>query len=143
MNWKNEAIDRLTRYSAMAQAVENIPKEISRLERSIQKLRSHNMEKIPTSKNPAPGDDALISNIIKRQELCDSYENAKIWVDTTQQALSVLSPDEKNIISSMYITPERGVVSKLCMDLGVEQSSIYRKRDQALYRFTMALYGIA
>ena len=143
MNWKNEAIDRLTRYSAMAQAVENIPKEISRLEQSIQELRGHNMEKIPTSKNPAPGDDALIGNIIKRQELCDSYENAKIWVETTRQALSVLSPDEKNIISSMYITPERGVVSKLCMDLGVEQSSIYRKRDQALYRFTMALYGVA
>ena len=81
MNWKNEAIERLTRYSAMAQAVENIPKEITRLERSIQELRGCDPAKAPSAKNPGPGDDVLIGNIIKRQELSDSYENARIWVD--------------------------------------------------------------
>lgn len=143
MNWKNEAIERLTRYSAMAQAVENIPKEITRLERSIQELRGCDPAKAPSSKNPGPGDDVLIGNIIKRQELSDSYENARIWVDTTQQALSVLNAEEKTILTKMYVTPERGVVNQLCLALGVEQSSVYRKRDQALYRFTMALYGTA
>ncbi len=143
MNWKNEAIERLTRYSAMAQAVENIPKEITRLERSIQELRGCDPAKAPSAKNPGPRDDVLIGNIIKRQELNDSYENAKIWVDTTQQALSVLNAEEKTILTKMYVTPERGVVNQLCLALGVEQSSIYRKRDQALYRFTMALYGTA
>lgn len=143
MNWKNEAIDRLTRYSAMTQAVENIPKEITRLERAIQELRGSDPSKIPSGKNPGPRDDALIGNIIKRQELCDSYENAKIWVDTTDQAMSVLNGEEKTILTRMYVTPERGVVNELCLSLGVEQSSIYRKRDQALYRFTMALYGTA
>lgn len=143
MNWKNEAIERLTRYSAMAQAVENIPKEITRLERSIQELRGCDPAKAPSAKNPGPGDDVLIGNIIKRQELSDSYENARIWVDTTQQALSVLNAEEKTILTKMYVTPERGVVNQLCLALGVEQSSVYRKRDQALYRFTMALYGTA
>ena len=143
MNWKNEAIERLTRYSAMAQAVENIPKEITRLERSIQELRGCDPAKAPSAKNPGPRDDVLIGNIIKRQELSDSYENARLWVDTTQQALSVLNAEEKTILTKMYVTPERGVVNQLCLALGVEQSSIYRKRDQALYRFTMALYGTA
>ena len=143
MNWKNEAIERLTRYSAMAQAVENIPKEITRLERSIQELRGCDPAKAPSAKNPGPGDDVLIGNIIKRQELSDSFENARIWVDTTQQALSVLNAEEKTILTKMYVTPERGVVNQLCLALGVEQSSVYRKRDQALYRFTMALYGTA
>lgn len=143
MNWKNEAIDRLSRYRAMTQAVENIPKELTRLERSIQELRGCDPAKTPSAKNPGPRDDVLIGNIIKRQELCDSYENAKIWVDTTDQAMSVLNSEEKTILTRMYVTPERGVVDQLCFDLGVEQSSIYRKRDQALYRFTMALYGTA
>lgn len=143
MNWKNEAIDRLTRYSAMVQAVENIPKEITRLERSIQELRGCSPERISGAKNPGPRDDVMIGNIIKRQELCDSYENAKIWVDTTDQALSVLNNEEKTILTRMYVDPERGVVNQLCLAFGVEQSSIYRKRDQALYRFTMALYGTA
>ena len=143
MNWKNEAIDRLTRYSAMVQAVENIPKELKRLERSIQELRGYSPERLPGAKNPGPRDDVMIGNIIKRQELCDNYENAKIWVDTTKQAMSVLNNEEKTILTKMYVTPEKGVVSQLCHTFGVEQSSIYRKRDQALYRFTMALYGTA
>lgn len=143
MNWKNEAIERLTRYSAMAQAVENIPKEITRLERSIQELRGCDPAKAPSAKNPGPRDDVLIGNIIKRQELSDSYENARIWVETTRQALSVLNAEEKTILTKMYVTPERGVVDQLCLALGVEQSSVYRRRDQALYRFTMALYGTA
>lgn len=143
MNWKNEAIDRLTRYTAMAQAVENIPKEIDRLERCVQQLRSQKVESPVKNKTPGPGDDVWIGNLIKRQELTDAYENARIWVDTTDGALSVLNREERMILEKMYVTPQRGVVGLLCGELGVEQSSVYRKRDQALYRFTMALYGAA
>ena len=141
MNWKSEAIERLTKYTAMAQAVENIPKEISRLVCSVQELHGRKIEKVGGKKLPGPGDDVLIDNIIKRQELNQAYENAKVWVDTTDCALSVLNEEERKILERMYITPQRGVLGQLCTELGVEQSSIYRKRDQALYRFTIALYG--
>lgn len=143
MNWKNEAIERLTKYSAMIQAVENIPREIDRLACSVQELHGRKIEKTRTAKNAGPGDDVLIGNIIKRQELTHIYENAKIWVDTTNCALSVLNAEERKILERMYISPQRGIVGQLCTELGVEQSSIYRKRDQALYRFTIALYGAA
>lgn len=143
MNWKNEAIERLTKYSAMVQAVENIPKEITRLERSVQELRGAKLGTAGSERQLGPKDDYLIGNLIKRQELDMAYDNARIWVDTTKCALSVLTKDERHILEKMYITPCRGVVNKLCVELGVEQSSVYRKRDQALYRFTMALYGDA
>ena len=45
------------------------------------------------------------------------------------------------VLTRFYIYPERGGVSRLCEELGVEQSSVYRKRDKALERFTLALYG--
>lgn len=85
----------------------------------------------------------MIGNIVKREALKRSLENARRWVDTTEDALSVLSPEEKLVLERMYICPEKGVVNQLCSELGVEQSSVYRKRDCALYRFTMALYGAA
>lgn len=143
MNWKNEAIDRLSRYTAMSQALENIPKEIHRLEQAVQQLHSHQPDIPMGNKTPGPRDDVLIGNIIKRQELMGSYEDAKIWVDTTDHALSVLNQEERTILEKMYVSPQRGVVGMLCGELGMEQSSIYRKRDQALYRFTMALYGVS
>lgn len=143
MNWKNEAIERLNKYTAMVQAVENIPKEIDRLESSVQGLRAVKQHSGGGSRQPGPKDDYLIGNIIKRQELEQAYDNARIWVDTTDCALSVLPGDERNILEKMYIKPYRGVVSGLCAEMGVEQSTVYRKRDQALYRFTLALYGVS
>ena len=143
MNWKNEAIERLTKYSAMVQALDNIPKEISRLEGTVQHLREVKIGNGGKGRQPGPQDDYLIGNIIKRQELDQAYDNARLWVDTTDCALSVLAEDERNILEKMYITPYRGVVGKLCAEMGIEQSTVYRKRDQALYRFTMALYGLS
>ena len=141
MKWKSEAIERLNCYKAMEQAVHNIPKELAMLEADACAVRGARPDRISGSSHMGPRDDILIGNIMKRQELKRTYENACLWVDATRGALSVLSPEEKLILESMYVSPERGVVNRLCSELGVEQSSVYRKRDNALYRFTMALYG--
>ena len=37
---------------------------------------------------------------------------------------------------------EMGAPERLCKELGVETSSIYRRRDKALRHFTLAYYGI-
>lgn len=143
MNWKTEAIEHLNRYPAMSRALENIPKEIAMLESDAVGLRGVRPDQVRTPGQAGPRDDVLIGNIVKREELKRSLENARLWVDTTEDALSVLSPEEKLVLERMYICPEKGVVNRLCGELGVEQSSVYRKRDNALYRFTMALYGAA
>ena len=142
MNWKNEAIERLSKYNAMSQAVENIPLELQRLEKNSAGLKSRRMDGIRVRSSPSRQEDILIGNLIKQEELNRSYENAKLWVNTTEQALAALTPEEEQILRRMYISPQRGVVNLLCSELGVEQSSIYRKRDSALYHFTIALYGI-
>lgn len=141
MNWKSEAIDRLGRYAAMAQAVENIPLELQRLKKDSAGLRSRRTDTVRVSQSPSRQEDMLIGNLIKQEELTRNYENAKVWVDTTDKALSALTAEERSILQKMYICPQKGVVNLLCSELGMEQSSIYRKRDNALYRFTIALYG--
>lgn len=143
MNWKQEAIDHLQRYDAMVQAVENIPTELARLEQACCGIGGVKADTPRVKNSPAPGHDRLINNLVQRQELTRSYENARLWVDTTDKALSVLAPEEKQILFRMYVRPERGAVSELCTSLGLEQSSVYRRRDNALYRFTLALYGAA
>lgn len=140
MNWKQEAIDHLNRYEAMVMATQNIPREICRLERQATDLRSADPTALRGSQ-PGPGDDWLIHNLMKRKALNGNLENAKSWVCATDHALSVLTPEEKRILLRMYIRPEKGAPARLCEELGLEQSSVYRRRDLALYRFTMALYG--
>ena len=143
MNWKQEAVDHLQKYDAMVQSLKSIPSELNRLENVARSMGAVRTDLPRVKKSLTPGNDRLIDNFVQQQELGRSYENARLWVHNTDNALSVLTDEEKLILLRMYIRPERGVVAELCETLGVEQSSIYRKRDAALYRFTLALYGAA
>lgn len=140
MNWKAEALEKLQKLDPMRQALRNIPVELSRLEIDACAIRGTNLDR-PAVKTSGHREDALLNNIVHRQELTWNLEQAKRWVDTVQDALRTLSPEEKTILSRLYICPEKGGLERLCQELGVEQSSIYRKREKALRRFTQALYG--
>ena len=85
----------------------------------------------------------MLNNIVCRQELQRSLEQARQWLETVNLALGVLTPAEKRILYHFYIAPTTGSMDQLCNDLGVERSSVYRRREKALHRFTLALYGAA
>ena len=55
--------------------------------------------------------------------------------------LSVLDDEERLVLDRFYIHRAKGNVGELCERLNVEQATVYRKRDIALRRFTIALYG--
>lgn len=143
MNWKQEAIEHLEKYGAMVKAVETIPTEIARLKQSSASIGGKKADGVKVKMTLEPGNDRLINNLVKRQELKKSYDNARLWVAATDKAMSALDPEERQILERMYVKRERGAVTSLCLSLGVEQSSVYRRRDHALYRFTLALYGAA
>ena len=140
MNWKHEAIEKLNNLPAMLMAVDNIPAEIKRLEQELIDLRGIQPDRLPHI-TPDRTDDPLINNIVHREELSQAYNRAKIWVDTTRRAFKVLSKEEQTVLMAMYVNPTYGGVSELCKQLGMEQSTLYRRRDEALYQFTLALYG--
>lgn len=141
MNWRSEAIDRLRRYESMKTAVLGIPDEIRRLEMEATSIKAARTDKVPVKSSAADRNDALINNMVQREELEWTLKQAKLWVKTTDTALSNLTPEDKLILHRLFIANARGNIERLCMELGCEQSTVYRKRDQALYRFTVALYG--
>lgn len=140
MNWKTEAMEKLKKYDAMRQSVENIPEELQRLELAATCIRSAAAETAPV-KGGRKQEDALLTIMTQKQELFWALEQAKIWISTTNRALGTLTPEEKLILFRLYMYPEKGSVDRLCGELGVEQSSIYRKRDRALRKFTLTFYG--
>ena len=142
MNWKAEAKEKLRRYDAMRLATINIPEEVERLELDAQAVRSAKMDGDVVNGGGSKREDALLNNIIHRQELLWTLEQAQLWLKTTDRALSALSNEEKLILHRLYIYPEIKALERLCAELGMETSSIYRRRDKALRHFTLAYYGI-
>ena len=142
MNWKAEAKEKLRRYDAMKVATITIPAEIARLVNEYTAIRSAAADGTPIHGGTSAREDAIINNIVERQELEAALKNATAWVQITDRAMKALRKEERLILHRLYIYPEKGSVERLSKELGVEYSSIYRRRDKALKTFTLALYGM-
>ena len=55
-----------------------------------------------------------------------------------ERALEQLSEEEQRILELTMIVPGNGNLERLCQEIGVEKSTIYRRRDKALARFAGA-----
>lgn len=141
MKWKNEAMEKLRRYDAMRQALRNIPAEISRLKAEATAIRRTDIEMPRVRGNSGYRSEALLNNIAQRQELEWTLKQVRQWLSVADRGLTALPEDERLILQRLYLYPEKGALERLCTELGMEQSSVYRKRDQALERFTVAIYG--
>lgn len=142
MNWRREAIDKLRNYEAHKQALESLPKEIRRLESAYTGIRSAITDGTPVSGGGNSREDSMLSNIVHRDELKRRLKEAKLWVVQVDKALAVLDDEERLVLDRFYIHRAKGSVGELCDRLNVEQATVYRKRDSALRRFTIALYGV-
>lgn len=143
MNWKQEAKEKLRRYDAMRLATINIPQELERLEIDACSIRAARTDRATVAGGGNRKEEAMINNILHRQELERTLQQAQLWLQVTDRALTALSNEEKQILHRLYIYPQKGGLDQLCKELGMETSSIYRRRDKALEHFTIALYGIA
>lgn len=142
MNWKYEAIDKLKGYDAHKAALISIPEEIQRLESAARSIRSATSDGTAVSGGGNKREDMLLSNIVLREELERQLEQAKQWVSVVDRSLGVLDADERRVLDLMYIHRQPGSIERLCSELSIEKTSVYRYRDTALHKFTTAMYGV-
>lgn len=141
MNWKFEAIEKLKEYTARKNAITSIPEEIKRLEEEAQRIRAASTDATPVQGGGSAREDMLLSNIVHREELQRQLSDARRWVDIVDGGLAVLTDDDRLVLDRFYIHPMRGNVDRLCDELAVEKAAVYKRKEKALRRFTVALYG--
>lgn len=141
MNWKYEAMEKLKSYNAKKQALRSIPEEITRLESEMRSIRSATSDGTPVTGGGSGREDRYLSNIVHREELSRSLEQAKVWVSLVDAGLAILSQEERLVLDRFYINPARGNVDRLCGEMGIEKSQVYARKDSALHHFTISLYG--
>lgn len=141
MNWKNEAMDKLRQYEARKNALKSIPKEIEQLKASRSAIRSASSDAVAVKGGGSGREDMLLSSIVKEEELERALRAAHIDVELTGAGLECLDGEERLILDRFYIHPTKGNAERLCAELGIEKSQVYKRKDDALRHFTIALYG--
>lgn len=142
MDWKREAVEKLKQYEAHKRALESIPAALRRLEEQSTAIRSAETDATPVQGGGSTREDALLSNIVHREELEHRLSDAKAWVQIVDGGLAVLDEEERLVLELFYIHRAKGNVDRLCEKLRCEKATAYRHRDKALHHFTVALYGI-
>lgn len=141
MNWQDVAIEKLKFYEAKKLSLRNIPLEIAEIESTMISIRSARPD-MPSVKGGGFGyEDKLLNCIVRKEELQRVLDRAQLSVDEITGALQILSQEEQLILDRFYINPAKGNVERLCSELSTEQSTVYRRKDTALRKFTIALYG--
>lgn len=140
MNWKEETVSKLKRYEQMEAACKNIPLELQRLKAEFYRLKGK-PDTVAVCKTAGRCEDRLLDNLVLRKELEDALANSIQWLEVMTRALELLQQQERKILERLYIYPEKNAVERLCKELGMERSTLYRHRDRALLKLTRSLYG--
>ena len=82
-----------------------------------------------------------LGEISPSEELEERLAKTEKTLGIIQRGLAALTPEQRLILSRFYIYREKGNPQRLCEALGVEQSSVYRRKDQALAKFIEAIWG--
>lgn len=142
MQWKQEAVEKLTQLDAKKKSLELIPMELARIASEMDSIKTRRPDSPMGNKGSNRGKEDLILNCIAQsEELKRNLERTRIWVEAVSKAMETLTPEERLILDRFYVNPERGAAEDLADSLMIDRKTVYARKDTALWRFTTALYG--
>lgn len=143
MDWKRAAIEDLRYYRDHRDSLRNIPERIEALKHQYEAIKCSNASREPVQGGTSRVEDSMLNNIVERERLRNNYAAAKRLVGMIQRGLAGLDDTERRVLDRFYIDrPKDGHVERLENELHAEKSTIYRIKEQALYRFTVCMYGL-
>ena len=141
MRWDLVAVDKLKDYNAKKNAVAHIPEEIARLEDDFNHIRSATTDATPVNGGGNRREDILLANICQRAELRNQLNSVERELAGIDKALAAMTDEEQLVLDRFYINPRRGSIDRLCDELGLERTAVYKRKDMAREKFTKMLYG--
>ncbi len=141
MRWSDCAVQDLRRYTGLSTGVVNIKDRISSLEARFEYTSGSDMSSLHSGAGEAH-DSILLDNIAERERLRLLLEADSRLLRTIERGLAGLNDKERKVLDRFFINKQKNHVERLMEELGVEQSTVYRIKEQALYKFTVSMYGI-
>jgi len=142
VDWKKVAVEDLRRYQHLKKSLSHIPQRIETLEEYNLAVKGGMSGSEPVSGGTSTSEDRLISNICERERLGHNYKAVKGLVDMIEEGLGMLNKTERLVLERFYINRTQGYVDRLMDELGYEKSRVYQIKDDALHKFTVAMYGL-
>lgn len=141
MDLKRESMDELREYALKKVAVQSLVEELAQAKEDLKSLGGSSMSSTPVKGGGSAWEDKRINLIVRREKTATALRRTRAWIARVDRGLAALSKEDRLILERFFIYPAKGNPDRLCDELNIERSAVYRRRDAALWRYTLARYG--
>ena len=141
MNWLSESISDLRLYGQRKRFLENVDSQLIWLENDFTALKGCATDSEAVEGGASRSEDHLLNNIIKRDKLRQNKELAEKFVQTIERTLYLLPRQQQEILAEFFIDRSKGHIERLMEKYHVEQSMVYKLKNEALRNFTLLRSG--
>lgn len=141
MNWISESISDLRLYGQRKKFLENVDSQLIWLENDFAALKGCATDSEAVDGGASRSEDHLLNNIIKRDKLRQNKELAEKFVQTIERTLYLLPRQQQEILAEFFIDRSKGHIERLMEKYHVEQSMVYKLKNEALRNFTLLRSG--
>jgi len=140
ISWKKCAEYDLRDYRVQKEAIKNLSEKIRHLEDRLTSIRSSLKEEAPAHGGTSSYEDTLLTAIVEKTRLEDARRATVHMVEMIERGLSALSDEQQKVLRMFFMGG--GGYRRVMEEFHVEQAGAYRRRDEALRTFTLAMYGV-
>lgn len=141
MNWKEEAKRELRNYTVLKESIPNLKERIAGVRAQKTAVKSSG-DSTPVQGGGNKFEDRMLDLIVEEERLRYTLQAARIRLGLIERGLGVLTETERTVIMEFAENKPGKAVEILIEKIGYERTQIYHIWDVALYRFTLAEYGI-
>ena len=140
---RSAAVDALKDYDSMAFIIANTSNEIKNTRDDMDSIRSPQFDGMPRTHNPQAGEERILKNIEEIDILQERYRQAVEYMEWFKPAWEELSSEERYVLETFYRDEggQTGAVYEICSQLNVERSTAYNRKNRALAKLAVLLYG--
>ena len=140
-NWKKSAEADLKDYKKQKAAIKNLTERIKVIDNNMTALKGQSFDSRPKHGGISHYEDNLIESIVLKDKLTRNLEFAKGCVNLIDRGLEDISEEQRRILYMFFMGG--GGFRRVMEEFHIEQAAAYKKKEEALRDFTIAMYGIA
>ena len=141
---RSAAVNALKDYSSMAYILAHTDEESAQAHEDTTILGSPAFTDMPGgSPNPQSGEMRIITAIDEIDVLRERYRQAKEYMEWFQPAWDSLSEDERYVLEQFYWHEDDAfdAISAISNRFHIERSSAYKRKNRAVSKLTLLLFG--
>ena len=140
-------IDALKDYNSMKHILLSYSDDTTEAREHLISVRTPTLTwSAPGSQNPHAEEGKIAFTLDLIDVVTERYQRALEYMAWFQPAWDAIMEEERQILSEFYLREgeydgKADVIQRLCDKLRIERSAVYRRKDKAVARLALLLYG--